>query len=115
MNEEFELLNAGSKDERLGALKELMKKYGEVEAGINLFCAKCDLPNESFDKSSTVSVISLLKELPQGVVVERKVDRNEIHNHAHAVLMSFIHQLHEVAGGAVAGGGAEKAGVLIAP
>jgi len=28
MNEEFELLNAGSKDERLGALKELMKKYG---------------------------------------------------------------------------------------
>ena len=55
--------------------EELMKKYGEVEAGINLFCAKCDLPNESFDKSSTVSVISLLKELPQGVVaMSGKID-----------------------------------------
>ncbi|MBR0122123.1 MAG: aminoacyl-histidine dipeptidase [Clostridia bacterium] len=54
---------------------ELMKKHGEVEAGINLFCAKCDLPNESFDKSSTVSVIGLLKELPQGVIsMSKKID-----------------------------------------
>ena len=53
--------------------------------------------------------------IPQGVVVHRKMDGYKVQNHSDVRLMAPVHQGHELLGGTVAGGGAEKAGVLIAP
>ena len=54
-------------------------------------------------------------ELGQAVGVVGEVGRRPIENHAQALLMAAIHEVHEVGGRAVAAGGGEIADGLVAP
>ena len=53
--------------------------------------------------------------IPQSIVVHRKVHRDKVHDNPNVVLVALVNEEPQLIGGSIAGGGAEKSGVLIPP
>ena len=69
------------------------------------------------DSATWVSRLVLVNsiEIAEPVLVAREMGRHPIENHSNAILVKFIHQVHEILRRAVAAGGSEVAGDLVTP